>query len=581
MLQNPYTREFYNNLASRYPLDGADMSYSEWIVKNTKLGGKPFSFKGYEFQKTILDDMSREMDVIKPSQVGMTEGQARKFLAFLVRNRNTAGIFTLPNEKMFKKLSKARIRPLVSQTKAFNQNFGDETPVRSMDMYEVGGSFAYFTGLTEGDATSTPADVLFHDELDLSDQSMIALFQSRLQNSDWRITQKFSTPTHPGFGIDMGYSVSDQHEYLLRCQCCGHHQIPEFDEKFIVIPGFKYDKPLTDLDETDGATYDFDAAFVKCEKCDRALDMTDPELREWVARYPSRRRRGYAITPFCTPRRNVTMILDQLQTYRNNENMRGFHNTVLGKAWSDGSNQLSDAQIKEVMGSPNQEPISEGVPVSVGIDVGRLCYVVVAPIKGQFTFPARFIVCRDAELVDTVKDILKNYNVVTGAIDRHPYTPLAEAVFEASDGVIVPTEYRGTKTVNLVRDQFKLLSHAQANRTQLLDAVARMVRKKLTKLSGYEGRRDIIFEHLKDMVRIEVDEQPARWEKLTGNDHFFHAMGFAQFALKIKEVMDFEKEDDEGDDQMFGVFGIQGQKSTTKFGMKEITHGVQHPTSLR
>lgn len=578
MVANPYLREYFEGLSARYPADGADMSYAEWICANTKLGGRRFKFDGYEYQIQIANDLSRDLSVTKPSQVGATEFQVRKFLAFLARNRGTAGIFTLPNEKMYKKLSKARVKPLITSTQAFSlSGFGDK-PTRSVDLYEIAGSHAYFAGLTEGEATSTPADILFHDELDLSDQTMIALYQSRLQNSDWKLTQKFSTPTHPGYGIDASYKISDQHEYLIRCEACNHHQIPEFNETFVVIPGFDHHKPLLELDESDLALYDVDNSYLRCEKCHRRLNLKDPTLREWVPRYPTRRQRGYRITPFSTHRRHVSHILDQLQTYRTNNNMRGFHNTVLGQAHSDGSNQLDIATIEKVMGGPGEAEIGSTVPCSIGIDVGKTCHVTVGPIRGDVVHHARFWLVPADDLVHFLLDeVMPVYNIVCGSIDRHPYTPTANAVMEATDGIILPVEYRGQKAINLVEDEFEVLSHAQANRTIMLDTFVATVRKKLTTISGYGQYKAMIEEHLQDMVRIEVDEKEARWEKLTGNDHFFHAMAFSQLGPKIREVIQFQKPD-ENPNVMIGFMRRNhddtNAQRTLNFGTRTYRYGA-------
>jgi hypothetical protein len=116
-----------------------------------------------------------------------------------------SGIFTLPNEKMFTRVYNTRLKPLIEQDDIFNPPM-DGAPVRRRDTVQIRDSFGYITGCTEGDATSTPADFLMHDELDLSPEEMIALYQSRLQNSEMKVTQKFSTPTFVGFGIDKSYS---------------------------------------------------------------------------------------------------------------------------------------------------------------------------------------------------------------------------------------------------------------------------------------------------------------------------------------------------------------------------------------
>ena len=62
------------------------MTYYDWINKNTTIGGVPFTCDRYPFQKEILNDMSLELHCIKPSQIGLTEVQLRKALAFTARN---------------------------------------------------------------------------------------------------------------------------------------------------------------------------------------------------------------------------------------------------------------------------------------------------------------------------------------------------------------------------------------------------------------------------------------------------------------------------------------------------------------
>ncbi len=307
------------------------MLMSDWIVKNTRLRKRPFSFAGYEFQRQIVDDMHPNMSVIKCSQIGLTEIQIRKFLAFLARNVGVSAIFTLPDDAMYKRVSQTRVKPLVESEAVFNMQTS-EKPIRSMALYQINQSFGYFTGNKEGDATSINADALFHDEVDLSDQEMLALFQSRLQGSDYRITQGFSTPTYEGFGVDAGFKVSDQHEYMCRCTKCGHHNIPAFTPDFVTIPGLSGDiNDLSEIDAEIASHLDLGAAYVRCENCGARLELHEPSLREWVPRYPGRRQRGYRVTPFATPRLTVEYIVDQLLQYKQRDALRRWYNTVLGE----------------------------------------------------------------------------------------------------------------------------------------------------------------------------------------------------------------------------------------------------------
>lgn len=540
-MTNQYLSDFHATVSTRYPVDGASMSYSEWVERNTsdpKRPGRSFSFDGYEFQRAIADDMSRALAVIKPSQVGMTEVQIRKALAFAARNRGVSVIFSLPNQTMFKRVSKTRLKPLVQRERAFQSTMSGDKPLQSMDLLEINGSFVYLTGMTEGDATSIPADMLAHDEVDLSDQTMIGLYQSRLQNSSWKITHKFSTPTHPNYGIDAVYQSSDQKEYMCRCDACGHHQIPRFNTKFIAIPGYKGGEDLSKLTEEVLQGIDLSDVYVKCERCSRPLDTLNPANREWVARHPGRRISGYRVPPFATHSLNPTYVIEQLLEMTRLEQLKGWYNTVLGETFSDGSNQLTEVQVKACLRDGNVQELPTHTPMAVGIDVGLICHVVWGPMRGGQPHATNFALVPSEQLVEFVKGLDETINIVCGAIDRLPYTPTANAVRDATNGRILPVQYSGSRLVVLQKDALDEITHAHVNRTSVIDLIVGRIRRANIELCGYTDKADMLVTHLCDMVRIEAPEVEAKWEKVTGNDHWMHALGYLNIAPKVKEVSD-------------------------------------------
>ena len=538
MAGNPLLRQFHSDLSARYPVDGANMTYSEWISRNTKLAGRPFTYEGFEFQQAIADDMATDLSVIKPSQVGLTEVQVRKFLAILARNRGHNGIFTFPNEKMYRKNSKTRIKPVIQQP-AFNQGFGaDEKPTRAMDLFEINGSFAFITGLTEGDATSTPADILFHDEIDLSDPAMLGLMQSRLQNSAMRITQKFSTPSHPGFGIDASFGASDQRHYLVRCEACNHWQDPLFSMKFLHLPGYVGDGKLEDVDADIVGAIDLSNSFMKCEQCSRPLNLRDPSLREWVAKYPARRAHGYRVTPFSPThgRLNITYIFEQLLKMKQLDNIKGWYNTVLGQTYSDGNSKLEPHIVEACMGSSNVPEVSGDVVL--GCDMGKTCHLTLGRVDGHGRInPFLFEQVPSNEIEQRIKDLDAKYNIVCGGTDRFPYTTESERIREMTLGRILPIEYRGADFTRLVNDELGRIDHVSINRTQAIDSQVKAIIRGEVNIVGFGSLRSVLIEQLCDMVRIEHDEKPATWEKLTGNDHFLHSLVIMRAAVRAREIM--------------------------------------------
>ena len=529
-------KNFNSKLERRFSKFYAGQTTLDWCTENTTLGGLPFSTKGYEFQNAILNDDHPNMDVIKCSQIGLTEIQIRKALAFVSRNRRVAAIFTLPDEKLFKRVAQTRILPMVERDRIFNLE-QDENSVRSMSIIQCDHSFLYVTGCTESDATSTAADAVYNDELDLSDAKMIALFQSRLQNSDMRINQRFSTPTFQAFGIDSGYKASDQHRYLQKCDCCGHWNWPEFNTKFCYFPDLpKHIEDLMEIDADVMNEMDLSQCYVRCEKCLKPLTGE----RQWVATFPGRTQsRGYHVTPFSTDRIGLPYIVEQLVKYKARDFIRGFHNTVLGQTYSDARTQIPLECIEQAMlkGSPLLQELPKDRGLVLGCDMGQTCHLTIGSADGKTIY--RMEAVPIAQLPDRIKFLKENYRIVAGAVDRLPYTPTADAIRDMSRNVIMPVQYAITKDadVKLVLDGYGVISHAAVNRTKILDEVANDFRNYVWELNGYGHQKQVVIEHLRDMVRDEKPETLAVWLKLSGNDHYFHSLALFRAALKLRPLV--------------------------------------------
>jgi hypothetical protein len=439
-----------------------------------------------------------------------------------------------------------------------------------MGLFQVGSSFMFVTGATEGDATSIAADAVMNDEIDLTDQAMLALFNSRLQNSDWKLNQRFSTPTFTNFGVDKGFRVSDQHSYLCKCDACNHWNEPIFRPQFIHIPGMSGDlNDLTEIDEAliDTGRIDIVNSYVMCEKCSAPLDLGREENREWVPKYPSRtHHRGFRVSPFSTSRLSVEYVVTQMLQYRTRGYFRGWYNTVLGEAFTDGNSRLSDADISACFtGQMTQPPIDKQAPTWVGVDMGLTCHLIIG--QGNSAEEMNVVLFEEvpvAQIGTRVEDILASFNVVGGACDRHPYTPTADELWQISQGKIIPVEYRGQQEIKLVKDPITTeVVHAQMNRTKLIDGAAAAVRRKRVRFSGYGNQQSIINDHLKDMVRDENPEIEARWVKLTGNDHYFHALAFLLGSVKLKETQNHLFSDPRGTAAVLGVEPMKGTQGSS------------------
>lgn len=503
------------------------MTNGEWMCANTSLNKRPFSFDRYPMQEQIANDMHENLSCIKPSQVGLTEIQIRKSLTIMRRYENKSLIYTMPNEKMYKRISKTRIQTIVEYDKAFQ-----DVDKMSMDLIPIGSNFMYITGSTEGDATSIDADFLFHDEVDLTPPDMLALFGSRIQGSDIKIRQGFSTPKWDGFGIHKDYSASDQQEYLLKCRSCNHWQIPKFTKENVYIPGGCLDhvEKLDELEESmmDEGLIDLENTVVKCSKCHRRLNLADYDYREWVPTYPNRTHaRGYQVRPFSVATLPPKYVITELFRYKRRDNLAGWQNTVLGETATAGNKRLSKPQIEAVMKGEAVQFPPIGTPVHIGIDVGQTCNIVLGtgPSVQEVDIFA-YITCSIETLASTVQWIMERATLASGGIDRYPYTPDSNGIRDLTKGIIMPIEYSSGKEIIEEKDSLGLIIAAKANRTMMIDYVANGIRSLNWSLRGYGQEKAIVITHLMDMVREEEGEGAAKWIKLNGTDHYFHAKAF-------------------------------------------------------
>ena len=538
-MANPYLSGLVAAGEERFNKDSADMTHGQWMCLNTTLNKLPFSFERYPFQEAIANDMHESLDCIKPSQVGLTEIQIRKALTILRRMDGISLIYTMPNEKMYKRISKARINPIIDNDRAFQKQVVTGTGQRdSMDLKRIGNSFLYVTGAAEADATSINADIVFNDEVDLTNPEMLALFNSRLQGSDLRINQRFSTPTYDGHGAHKGWLVSDQHEYMIKCRCCNHWQVPEFNQTFVHIPGLPdYVENLIDLDQKmlDEGVIRLDGCEVLCERCRKPLNLADYDKghRQWVAKFPNRtHRRGYRVRPFSTHRLNPSYVIKQLFDYKSRDNLKGFYNTVLGDVYDNSKARLSETEIDAVLKSPSRRQRDPRAQTFMGVDMGNVCHIVIGEgVSFEEVKVLHLETCSVEDLIPRVKILWDEYGVTEGACDRHPFTPTANDLRDSMSRRLLPAEYRGTHRINEVMDEVGLISHLQCNRTMMLDVVCRAIRRGQLTFYGYGTDAGVLKTHLRAMVREEPEEGEASWIKLDGNDHYFHALAFMATAM--------------------------------------------------
>ena len=523
--------EYLQRLVSRIKEVESVATMGDWICANTtdiKRGSK-FSFEKYPFQKAIADDMHPSVCVKKLSQVGLSEISYRKMIGFLAQNNGTAGLYTYPDLVMKSNQVSTRVKPILDTD--FPQK-RDE--IRNNNVMQVNSSFMYFSANTESAATSTAIDYIINDEYDLSDQEFLALVNSRIQGSQHKIKHGMSTPTFTGYGISLEYESSDKREYFYKCEHCGHWQVPLYNRDFVYVPNLP-DSVVdfrTDINEGIAASLDYANSYVMCEKCHKPIrELSNGERREWVAEFPDRYTHGYWVRPFSSSMLDLRYLMMTMADFIKKDKIRRGVNTVLGEEYSDSSSRLEKSSIMACMKDERIPDVGSQVPVFIGIDMGLTCHIVLSTDK-RHAFA--FLTCPPDKILDKVKELSKQYNIVCGAIDRYPYTPTSNEIRDWSEGKIFPIVYGGDKNVDPVKELTGNVSYYKVNRTNALDYVMQGINSGHLILEGYGIYQNVLVEHLRDMFRDDSspEKQPV-WVKIRGNDHFFHALSYSFAAYDI------------------------------------------------
>lgn len=533
----PEFQDFYTRVADRVNSGSILADLPNWIVKNTRLKGKAWSFKDHEFQIAIARDQSPRKAIKKCSQVGLTELQIRLALAYLkVSNGRSLG-YIMPYKQDAENISKSRIDPVIESSPALNMSM--EAGSNSSSYKKIGSSHLYIRGaekVTQG--ISTPLDRLIIDERDFCRDRVLGVYSSRMRHADDPMKDVFSTPTISNYGICAEYDMSDKKRYLCKCLHCGFRQAPNFYNQ-VVIPGFN--KHFLDLEKEDFILekYDFAKSYIRCEKCGKELDssLRLADHREWVAERPGRVISGYAVKPFDLYRYNDTPKI--ILQYPDYPIQQDYCNFVLGEELDTNENKIND---KIVSGLFVGELMHEARDTVVGIDVGKNVHIFVG-IKSVgrpriiAIFKLRF---SDGNMFKQVCEIIDVFGAIKIVIDSGPDISLPADLQEkyGADRVHPCTYIKGKKGALEFYELDKEKGTVNAARTRGFDHMVKAVNS-----GKYEFPRcddDLkkeVREHFQQIARkVEYDdegEKVFKWVKLTEMDHFFHALFYTHLGLTM------------------------------------------------
>lgn len=485
-----------------------------WVLDNEFVNEDqhPIEFTDHRFMLQPYSDSSPEQVIRKSAQVGwsilaiLKSVHACNFIKLNV-------IYVLPTRNASAEFVTPKVNPMLKRNPELAKM------VKKTDnktLKEIGDRWLYFKGAySEGEAISTSADLIVADEYDRSNQSVLSMYQSRLQASKYRWFWRFSNPSLPGFGVDELFNASDQMHWFITCPHCGHEWYMNFEydshEKNHYVKIINEQK-------------DSEQGFYACGNCHKELSDDDRQSGRWLPKYPERSRRGYWICQMMVPWVSATHILKQ----KNDMTIDVFHNMVLGLPY-----QASEFVINgdSILRACNPGP-PDKTNVIIGCDSGKVKHWVMGNPEGIFAYGT-------TTAWEDIERLITMYNA-TCVIDALPDFTVPEQLARKYPGQVFVHYYvHDSKSLNVTErkegEQFGVL---QSDRTKLFDMVAaRITGSKLRFFQVKDALGDLIY-HFEQMYRVvELDTRGilrARWETKVGKpDHFAHAAAYYIVGLSM------------------------------------------------
>lgn len=476
---------------------------------------KPFEFDRHRFMLQPYSDSSPDQVIMKSAQVGwsvlaiLKSIHAAKFLKlnviYVLPTRNATHDFVIP-----------KVNPMLDRNPKIKELLKNTD---SINLKSVGDRWIYFRGaFHRGEAISTTGDLIVSDEHDISDQSVLTIYQSRLQASDWGWFWRFSNPTLPGFGVDELFQESDQMHWIIACPNCGWQMYMDLEQDDAL--GNHYVKVIDN-------TKDHEKGFYACGKCHHEIGDDDRQSGEWRPKFPGRERRGYWINQLMVPWVSANKILKQ----QNDMPIDVFHNFVLGKPY-----QASEFVINgDAVLRANLPGLAEKRDVIIGCDSGKVKHWVMGNPDGIFAYGT-------ATDWGDIEKLITLYKA-TAIIDALPDFTVPEQLARKYPGQVYVHYYRhDSKSINVTdRKEGEEFGVLQSDRTKLFDDMAARISSK--RLRFFQSKEALtakggLIYHFENMYRIVEEDSKhvkrARWETKTGKpDHYAHAAAYYVVGLSL------------------------------------------------
>lgn len=404
----------------RTALKPTSTSIKDFVLTETRINGRPFSFKNHEYQEKILTEYARpDIDLViqKPSQVGVSEVIYRGMLAWEVLIPGFASAIVFPTKMMSNEVMATRINQVVTESQALSALISKDVDSSSVKMFR-NNSILYALGASPNSKSTVinrPIRSVIADELARCDRGIVTALRSRQRHQDHKSSVYFSTPLFEGADIDLEMrKCGVVWEEILRCEHCNHEFFPSFFDH-VRVPG--YDGQLKLLKPQEAEDLDIDGAYLECPKCHRPTSYPS-DRKYWVdtSTTPNRPKTGIKLSAFAMPKyvQPPDMVRDLLAYEDRNE----FIQQVLGLPAAKSDTTMDMSRIVFETRDPGAYNVW-------GLDLGKFSTLFIATVTQDSTFVHTIETLPLSTLFEDVSRFVNKFNCLAGVVDFMPYSDIA------------------------------------------------------------------------------------------------------------------------------------------------------------
>jgi hypothetical protein len=464
--------------------------------------GSPIEFHDHKFLLEPMADMTPEQVIMKPSQVGWTVVIGIIKSLWLARYMKANVIYTMPSRTAIKDFVSPKVDPIIAQNPIFQDWLGTTD---SSALKAVGDRFIYFRGSWEESAAiSISADVLINDEVDRSNQMVLATYRTRLDASarerpDLGFVWQWSNPSIPGYGVDEMWQYSDQKHWFVKCPHCNYEMYMKFPDNI-----------------------DFEKEIYICAKCHEHLPDEARRNGRWVRKYNDRKISGYWLSQLIVPWIPASEIIK-----KSKKDASLFHNFCLGLPYISKDQSVSRGTITRCV-FPTVNPRTG---VVIGIDNGVVKTVVVGNVHGIFKV-------YETESWEEIEADLVRYNA-TAVCDLNPYPNMPRKLAAKYSGRFFTNSFvQDSKDLQVIHwGKSDRRGTVTSDRTKVIDlVVAELGQQEILFNMTLTDLEQLIYDWGQLYRTVETNSQgiqKAVWRTIEGRrDHFAFACVYWRIALE-------------------------------------------------